>query len=194
MIRWMQIKPRAPWSGFTTSMANETLEKGEEFSKSDQAKNQIPETELIQSCTIYSVVKALKIWQMGKMYIWIVSQWNHKEIGLLPGWSLRFTAFGNTEVEGRQDKYWRWHWQPIKVLQSAWLWSIIYDLTWKLWVGGKGPCLKGLNMRDEGLETEGEVRWFPKWGHKSCFPVTSSRLSQRLEYVTNLVKLLEIIW
>lgn len=95
---------------------------------------------------------------MGEVYIWILSQWNHKEKGLLSGWSLRFTAFGNTQVECRQDKYWRWHCQPIKVHQSAWLWSIIYDLTWTLWVGGEGPCLKGLNMRDEGLKTEGEVR------------------------------------
>lgn len=41
----MQINPRTPWAGFTTSMANETLKERGEFSTSDQAKNHIPETE-----------------------------------------------------------------------------------------------------------------------------------------------------
>lgn len=34
------------------------------------------------------------------------------------------------------------------------LWSIIYDLARKVWVGGEGPFLKGLNRRDEELKKE----------------------------------------
>lgn len=56
-----------------------------------------------------------------------------------------------------------------------------------MWIGGQSPFLKGLNPRDEELKKG--IDDFLREGI-NCFPLTSSKQSQHLEYVTTLLKLL----